>query len=86
MDRFWGPKHTKMSQDGLPKRSKRAKIAITTDVENMHLDLFLTVLLEHQASQETPKTAKKPRWLQAASKYLKKTVHLWIDLLSKNGP
>ena len=57
---FWGPKLAKMSQDGPQKWSKRAQIAITNDFENMHLDLCFTVFLEHQASQESPKAAKKP--------------------------
>ena len=49
-----------MSQDGSRKRSKRAKIAVTNDFENMRFDMFLIVRLEHQASQKSPKTAKKP--------------------------
>ena len=50
-----------MSQYGPQKRSKRAEIAITNDFENMRLDLFLAMFLEHQASQESPKATKKPR-------------------------
>ena len=49
-----------MSQDGLQERSEKAKIAITNDFENMLLDLSFTICLEHQASQASPKTAKKP--------------------------
>ena len=49
-----------ISQDGPRRWSKRAKSAITNDFENMHFDLFFTILLEHQASLESPKTAKKP--------------------------
>ena len=56
---FWGLKRCKMSQDGPQKRSKRAKIAITNDFENIDFDVFLTALFKHQASQESPKTATK---------------------------
>ena len=60
VDPFWGPKRAKTSQDGLPKRSKRANIAISSDFENMHFIVFFKVILEHQTSQKTPNTAQKP--------------------------
>ena len=37
---FWGPKRAKVSLDGLPKWSKRADIAISSDFENMHFTKF----------------------------------------------
>ena len=43
LDLIWGPKQAKISQDGLPKRSKRANIAISSDFENMHFIVFYHV-------------------------------------------
>ena len=34
VDLFWGPKRAKVSLDGLPKWSKRADIAISSDFKN----------------------------------------------------
>jgi hypothetical protein len=51
-----------MSQNELSERSKRAKIAMTNVFENMHLVFLFIVfynVLGRQASQESPKTAKK---------------------------
>ena len=36
VDLFRGRKRTKISPDGIPKRSKRANIEISSDFENMH--------------------------------------------------
>ena len=56
---FGAQKQAKISQHGLPKRSKRANIAISSDCENVH---FINVLqcLQRQTSQKTPKTSQKP--------------------------
>ena len=88
MDLCWGPKQAKISQDGLPKRSKRANIAISSDFENMHFILFFTVFLEHQTSQKTPKTAKKPPKMAPDSlqEPLKNKISSWIDFLAKLDP
>ena len=77
-----------MNQDGSQKQSKRAKIAIKDDSENMHLDKLFKLLLEHQASQESPKTAKKPPKMAPDSlqQLLEKGVQFWINVLAKRHP
>ena len=71
-----------MSQDGLPEWSKRTKMAITNDFENMHLDLFLKCFLEHKASQEAHKTAKKPpKTAQDSLQEPQKKVNVLIDFV-----
>ena len=47
-----------ISQDGPYKRSKKARIAKTNDFQDMCFDMMFRSILEHQASQESPKTAK----------------------------
>ena len=79
---------SKTSQNKLPKRSKRANIAISSNFENMHFLLFFTVFLEHQTSQTTPKIAQKPPKMAPDSlqEPLKKKVSFWIDFLAKMDP
>ena len=50
----------KMSQDGLQKPSRGATIAKRSDFEKCCFVLVFTAFLDHQASQESLKTAKKP--------------------------
>ena len=50
----------KMSQDGLKNPSQGAMIGKSSDFEKCCFVLVFTVFLEHQASQESLKTAKKP--------------------------
>ena len=56
---FWSPKRPKRDQDYLQKQSKTATIPKRSDFEKVWFDMFLAGILEHQASQESPKTAKK---------------------------
>ena len=49
-----------MSQDGLKNPSQGAMIGKSSDFEKCCFVLFFTVFLEHLASQESLKTAKKP--------------------------
>ena len=67
-------------------RSKRAQIAITNDCENMHLDMYFTVLLEHQASQESLKTVDKdPKMVPGnLQEPLKNSVHFLSNFSSSN--
>ena len=87
-DLFWGPERAKISQDGLPKRSKRANIAISSNYENMTCILFFTRFLEHQTSQKTPKTAQKPPKMAPGSlqEPLKTKISFGIDFLAKVDP
>ena len=82
---FW--KQAKISKDGLPKRSKRGSIAISSDFENMHFISFFTVFLKHQTPQKIPKAAQKPPKMATGSlqEALKKMISFWI-LVNKNGP
>ena len=50
----------KMSQHGLQKPSQGATIAKRSDFEKCCFVLVFAIFLEHQASQESLKTAKKP--------------------------
>ena len=50
----------KMSQHGLQKPSQGATIAKRSDFEKCCFVLVFTAFLEHLASQESLKTAKKP--------------------------
>ena len=50
----------KMSQDGLQKPSLGATIAKRSDFEKCCFVFVFTAFLDHQASQESLKTAKKP--------------------------
>jgi hypothetical protein len=77
----------KMSQDGVMKSSKRRKIAKTNGFDIMRFDIFLTLLFEHQASQESPKTIKKaPKMaLRSFQEPLNKYVFLLNSFLPKLG-
>ena len=48
-----------MSSDGVQKRPQTAKSAARNKFESMPFDKFDAVILEHQASEESPKTTKK---------------------------
>lgn len=50
---FWGPRRANISQDGLPKRSETANIAISTDFGDMHFVQFFNAL-EHQTPHQDP--------------------------------
>ena len=54
----------------------------------MHFVLVFTMLLEHQASQKTPKTAKTPPKMAPGSLQapLKQKNSFWIDVLAKVDP
>ena len=86
---IFGLKLPKTSQDGPPKKSKRAKMTITNHLEHMHVNHLFTMLLEHQASQVSPKTAKKPPKMAPdglQGPLNKKRVQFVIDFLAKSDP
>ena len=59
-DSFWAQNLPKMSPNCLQKPSQGATIAKSSDFEKFCFVLFFAINLEHQASQDSPKTAKKP--------------------------
>ena len=45
MDFCWGPERAKIGQDGLPKRYKRANIALSGDFENMIFYIYIYIYI-----------------------------------------
>ena len=88
---FWGPfripKPTKINQGGLQKRSQIAKKAKRNDFEKSRFLLFFATFFEHEASQESLKTAKKPPKMVPESNQepFKKGIHHWAPFLPENG-
>ena len=86
---IFGPKMgPKMSQHGIQKSWEGAMMAKRNDFEKCCFVLFLTIDLEHQASQESPKTAKKPPKMAPGSHQepFKKWVNFVTPFLPENGP
>ena len=85
---FQSPKRpNKKKRDDPQKLSKKAKIAKANDFENMRFDIFVAGSLERQASQESPKTAKRaPKTaLVSLQEPFEKRVHFLIRFLPENG-
>ena len=80
--------HPEMSQDGLRKQPKRAKMTKRWSFQNKRFVLFFTVDLEHRTFEESPKRgqttpATTPKNLQGA---IQKRVHRRTPNFAKNDP
>ena len=74
-----------MSQRGIQKPWEGAMMAKSNDFENCCFVLFFAVNLEHQASQESPKTAKKPPKLppNGHPEAVQKMVPFWTPISTR---
>ena len=82
----------KMSQHGIQNLWEGAMMAKSNDFENCCFVLFFAGNLEHQASQESPKTAKKPPKLppNGHQEAVQKMVPFWTPIstqkMTPKGP